>query len=107
MNTNKGQQLDDDTTTMILIGLLFGPALLAAGIGVVAAQVPEVASWLTQRNVLVAPADNPLLVIPGTAGAGLDLMRIIPIASAILLALIWAVWLSKSKMNSEEGTRNK
>lgn len=94
MNTQQGQ-LSDDSTTLILMGLLFGPAVLAAGLGFAASKVPGVAGWLVEHHVLAAAADDPFLVIPGTGGAGLDLMRIIPVVALLLIVLVWAVWVSK------------
>lgn len=42
-------------------------------------------AWLVEHKVLVSAAAKPLIEIPGTAGAGLDLPRI-AIAGGILLA---------------------
>lgn len=107
MSTQQQGQYSDDTTTLILVGVLFGPAVLAAGLAVAAAKVPAVAGWLIERQVLVAAADDPLLVIPGTGGAGVDLMRIIPVVAVILIGLVWAVWASKRAREAaaENGTR--
>ena len=98
---NDHGQLDDDTTTMIILAILFGPAALTAGLGVLASQIPGVAGWLIDHHILVA---EPVLVIPGTDGAGLDWLRIIPIASLMLIALVWSVWLARSKASSEKVT---
>lgn len=94
---NTSGQFDEDTTTMIILGILFGPALLAAGLGVIASKVPAVAAWLTDHHVLVPPADNPILVLPETGGAGLDLARILPIVVLLLIALIWSVWIARQR----------
>lgn len=100
---NTSGQFDDDTTTMIILGILFGPAVLAAGLGVVASKIPTVASWLTDHHVLVAASDNPILVIPETGGAGLDLSRILPITALLLIALVWTAWIARHR----EGTDKK
>ena len=99
---NDHGQLDDDTTTMIILAILFGPAALTAGLGVLASQTPAVASWLMNHHILTS--HNPVLVIPGTDGAGLDWLRIIPIAALMLIALVWSVWLARSKASSEKVT---
>ena len=90
---NQGQ-LDDDATTMIILGILFGPASLTAGLGVLASQIPGVAGWLVEHHFLVA---EPALEIPGAGGAGLDWLRIIPMMSLLAIALVWSVWLVRAK----------
>lgn len=47
------------------------------------------AVWLVQHKVLVAAAADPLVQIPGAAGAGLDVPRL-AIAAAIILASLAA-----------------
>lgn len=43
------------------------------------------ATWLVEHHILVPGAAGPILTIPGTAGAGLDLPRL-AIAAAVVLA---------------------
>lgn len=49
------------------------------------------ATWLVEHQVLVAAAADPLVVIPGTGGAGLDVSRAAIAAAVILVALVSAV----------------
>ena len=42
MNTQG--QFDDDTTTLILVGLLAGPAVLATAVGIAASRTPAAAT---------------------------------------------------------------
>lgn len=45
------------------------------------------AEWLIEHQVLVAAEASPLLEIPGTAGAGLDVSRVV-IAGSVLLGVL-------------------
>lgn len=47
--------------------------------------------WLVKHEVLVAQAAQPLIEIPGTAGAGLDLPRVAIATGLIVAALAGAV----------------
>lgn len=47
--------------------------------------------WLVQHKVLVAQAAQPLIEVPGTAGAGLDLPRVAIAAGLIVATLAGAV----------------
>ena len=103
MNTHG--QLDDDTTTLILVGLLGGPAVLAAAVGIAASRTPAVAAWLVEHHVLASAAASPVLAIPGAGGAGLDWPRIIPVVSLLIIAVVWCVWLARNKPTPRGGAK--
>lgn len=102
------QQFDDDTTTLILLGVFFGPALIAAGVGVAAAQLPQLANWLVEHHILAAPSAEPALVIPNTGGAGLDWIRLVPIVSLLAIAVTWTAWWARTRsstITTQRGTK--
>ena len=103
MNTQG--QFDDDTTTLILVGLLAGPAVLAAAVGITAARAPAAAAWLVEHHVLASAAATPVLAIPGAGGAGLDWARIIPVVSLLIIAVVWCVWLARNKPTPRGGAK--
>ncbi len=43
--------------------------------------------WLIEHQLLVASTETPLIALPGLAGAGLDLPRLMVILGAIIAAL--------------------
>ena len=49
------------------------------------------ATWLVEHQVLVAAKADPLLQIPGAAGAGLDVPRLAILAAVILAVVVTAV----------------
>lgn len=103
MNTHG--QLDDDTTTLILVGLLVGPTALVAAVGIAASRAPAVAAWLVEHHVLASAAASPVLAIPGAGGAGLDWPRIIPLVSLLIIAVVWGVWLARNKPTPRGGAK--
>ena len=102
MNSH-GKDLDDDTMTIILIGILAGPALLA----VLAAKLPDFSQLLIDLQILVPPHALPILQIPGTDGAGLDWVRVVPLVSMIIICLVWAVWLIARRRDHEDERKGK
>lgn len=56
-------------------------------VGALAVFWDKVVAWLLEHEVLIAASANPLVAIPGTEGAGLDLMRVI-VGVGIVLALV-------------------
>jgi len=102
---NTQGQFDDDTTTLILVGLLAGPAVLAAAVGITAARAPAAAAWLVEHHVLASAAATPVLAIPGAGGAGLDWPRIIPLVSLLIIAVAWGVWLARNKPTPRGGAK--
>ena len=62
-------------------------AALAAVIGSAGFLWLKGVEWLIEHNILVAASADPLLVLPASAGAGLDLPRI-AIAGGVLLGAV-------------------
>lgn len=79
---------EDDLITLMWVGIavlvFVGPALMWS----------SAASWLTDRQILVAAAGDPVIALPGAAGAGLDAQRLALIVGAAALAMgaTWATW---------------
>lgn len=46
------------------------------------------ATWLVEHQILVAASQDPLLVVAGTDGAGLDISRLAIAAAAVLVVLV-------------------
>jgi len=77
---------DSDILVMIL-----GGALLLGSAGTVAALAwSKFLAWCLERQVLLPAAANPLLVLPASEGAGVDLPRV-AVAAAVLLGVLVAV----------------
>ena len=72
----------DEEVILVVVGAL----ALSTLVGSVGLVWVAGARWLVEHHVLVPAAAQPLLEVPGAAGAGLDLPRI-----AILLALLLAM----------------
>lgn len=72
---------DNDRVALTFLGVLGLPALLT----VAAAMWGRAAEWLVGHGILVAATEQPLLPIPGLAGAGLDTARVV-IAAAVVVA---------------------
>lgn len=84
------QQMSNDGITLVMVGILAGPALLAA----LATQIiPRITGFLIETHILLAPKEQPLVAIPGTGGAGLDPLRLTVLAAVGLIFLVWTVWL--------------
>lgn len=89
MNGSDGGGLFSDPAevlTVTTLGLLFGGTALSMAMGWLGGAV----RWLVLYGVLVGAASDPLLVIPGTHGAGLDLGRLMIVASVVALLLTTA-----------------
>ena len=57
-----------------------GLGMLAAVLGSAALMWAKGAAWLVAHQVLVAETEQPVWVIPGTGGAGLDTARLVALA---------------------------
>lgn len=83
MNNLPSRTSDDDLFTLLIIGVL---GLGAVG-GVLAATWGRALVWLLEHQVVVAASQHPMLVLPRSAGAGVDLPRLaLALAAALLLA---------------------
>lgn len=92
MKTNElipGQSVADTLSLMLLAAL----ALPAAGLAVLS-RWATVVSWAVDHSLLVDAAQNPIVVLPASAGAGLDVGRLVfvLIVAASLLGGLWRLW---------------
>lgn len=71
---------DDDVLVLLLIGVTVGPGLLVLAWA-------EVVDWLIAHQVLVPASRQPLLVLPASGDAGLDLPRLLLLAAVLLVVL--------------------
>lgn len=78
-----GRTDPDDLMVLLLLGLLAGPTIV-----VLAWQ--SLVGWLVDHQVLLAAARDPLVVIPASDGAGLDLPRLL-LLGAVVLGLLAAL----------------
>ena len=84
-NGNEGSEISDDN---ILLGFI---VVLALGAGIIpfGAMLSPVKDWMV-RNQLLIEGNGILLEIPGT-GAGLDLIRLVALATVVLIVIALAV----------------
>lgn len=80
-----GHTSTDDLFVLSVVGVL------ALGGLSVAAGWHAVVAWLTTHGVLVPAQRRPLIGVPGTAGAGLDLARLALVAAVLLLLVAVAI----------------
>lgn len=90
-STGSGRTADDDLFVLVMVGFLaLGGVVASAGVW-----WAEAVRWLLAHRVLVAAGDHPLLRLPGSGGAGLDLPRLALATAALLLltaAAAGALW---------------
>lgn len=82
-----GRNTDDDLLVLWILGAV---GLGSAGTMAVAGWTKTVA-WLLAHQVIVAAGAHPLLTVPHTAGAGLDLPRLALGTAAVLLLIVAGV----------------
>ena len=75
-----GRTDPNDLMVLLFGGMLVGPAILAFAWN-------SLVGWLVSHHVLVDDAHDPLVVIPASEGAGLDLPRLL-LLSALVLGLL-------------------
>lgn len=86
--TSPGSQIsDDDRVVLTFLGLFALPGLLGAA-GYLWSHGLD---WLVQHHVLIGAAADPLLPIPGCAGAGLDGARLAIAAGLLAIGLVVTV----------------
>jgi hypothetical protein len=61
--------------------------------------------WLVEQRVLVPAAANPLIAMPGAAGAGLDGSRVAVAAGALTMGLACLVSAARRALTAREGLR--
>lgn len=84
-NTPSHSSSDGDILVMILGGAL----LLGSATTITALAWSKILTWGLQHQVLLPTAANPMLVLPASGGAGVDLPRL-AVAGAVLLAVLVA-----------------
>ncbi len=82
MERQSQQHSDTDIIVMIVVMMVLGSA---GAIAAVAWQ--KVVTWCLEHGLLLPPTASPMLSIPGTTGAGLDLSRIFVVV-AVVAALV-------------------
>lgn len=83
MSNTPSRSSDGDVLTMLFVGTL----LLGSAGTVTALAWAKILTWALKQQVLLPAAAAPLVAIPGSEGAGLDLPRL-AVAAAILLAVL-------------------
>ncbi|GAA4759027.1 hypothetical protein GCM10023328_47980 [Modestobacter marinus] len=73
----------DDLMVLLFAGMLIGPTVLVFA-------WTSLVGWLVDHQVLLAAARDPLVVVPASDGAGLDLPRLL-LLGALLLSLLAAL----------------
>ncbi|SDY85973.1 hypothetical protein SAMN05661080_04831 [Modestobacter sp. DSM 44400] len=72
-----GRTDPNDLMVLLFGGMIAGPAILAFA-------WTSLVGWLTDHHVLVDAAHDPLVVIPASEGAGLDLPRLLLLGALVL-----------------------
>lgn len=86
----------------VMVLLVAGSVGLGAVISGVGALWLKGAKWMVQQGLLVSAKADPLLVIPGAGGAGLDILRLLVVAGVLLIVVASLVsgarraWLARS-----------
>lgn len=92
-----GRTSDDDLFLLFILGF-FG---LAAAAATAATWWAQAVSWLLERQVLVAGAQQPLLALPASGGAGLDVSRLALAAAALIVVVAGAVSAIRRRLREE------
>lgn len=81
-NPEDQKAMDELVSLNFLVGIAM---VLLTGTGLTTAWVKGT-TWLVEQQILVGAGDNPVLTAPNAAGAGLDLPRVVVLASAVVAA---------------------
>lgn len=84
--------IDDMSPGEMMAVLHMAPFLIPVALALLATQVDAARFWLVDKGVLVAAATEPMIALPGMAGDGLDLRRVILLALALICAVAVASW---------------
>jgi hypothetical protein len=71
--------------------LMAAPLILGLLVAALPAMSTKATAWLLAHDLIVAASASPLVTIPGTEGAGLDLRRLIIVAAVLVLAATLAL----------------
>jgi len=82
----------------ILVMILGGALLLGSAGTVTALAWSKILTWCLEQQVLLPAAANPLLVLPASEGAGVDLPRAAVAAAVLLGVLVVAASTATRKM---------
>lgn len=83
MERQSQQHSDSDIIVMIVVGMM----VLGSAGAIAAVAWQKVVTWCLEHGLLLPPTASPMLSIPGTTGAGLDLSRIFVVV-AVVAALV-------------------
>lgn len=86
----RGNGLADTPEEEVML-LHIGLAVLGIAVASAGTLWLKGAAWLVEHQVLVAATVDPLLKIPGTGGAGLDVPRLAILAAIVSASLVAAV----------------
>lgn len=75
--------LSDEDQLCLLMAV---PLILGLLVAALPAMSTKATAWLLAHDLIVAAWASPLVTIPGTEGAGLDLRRLIVVAAVLALA---------------------
>lgn len=101
MSNTPSRASDGDILTMLAVGLLL---LGSAGTGVALAW-SKILSWCLEQQVLLAAPADPMAVIPGSDGAGLDVPRIAVAVAVLVLILAVAGGVATRAVRSRDELR--
>ena len=71
--------------------LMAAPLILGLLVAALPAMSTKATAWLLAHDLIVAASASPLVTIPGTEGAGLDLRRLIIVVAVLALAATLAL----------------
>lgn len=89
-----------------ILVMLLGGALLLGTVGTITALAwSKVITWCLEHQVLLPAAANPLLVLPASEGAGVDLPRAAVAAAVLIGVLVASASRATQRMRSNGGLR--
>ncbi|BAH55539.1 hypothetical protein MLGJGCBP_03386 [Rhodococcus sp. T7] len=71
--------------------LMAAPLILGLLVAALPAMSTKATAWLLAHDLIVGASASPLVTIPGTEGAGLDLRRLIIVVAVLVLAATLAL----------------
>ncbi len=89
---------DDDEFLLFIIGAI----ALSVAVGSVGVLWLKGVRWMLQHQLLVAASHHPVLTVPSSAGAGLDMPRLCVVAGVVLGLLAWAGSAVRRRLASRE-----